>query len=58
MLTCFLHMVDVNEEYVKHRRYFLEENSGKENDRRMALYKKVNKDIREDEERLKEHEKK
>ena len=51
-------MVDVNEEYVKHRRYFLEENSGKENDRRMALYKKVNKDIREDEERLKEHEKK
>ena len=52
-------MVDVNDEYVKHRRYFLEEKSGKENDRRMTwMYKKVNKDIREDEERLKEHEKK
>ena len=37
MLTCFLHMVDVNEKHVKHKCYFLEENTGKKNDRRIFI---------------------
>ena len=40
MLICFLHMVGVNKKYVKDRCYFLEKNTGKENDRRVFVVPK------------------